>query len=175
MYFSFFSTATLIASVILFHGLGTTGGVNTFTLFCGFYTISMGVYLINLSRSVSDADASRRYSSAAARHSLLQDTRISLTSDSGGHGHHAQPDARRSATLYRAGGLTTGGVEPLFDYEDSPVDAGHAHGGKFEDRDQGRRRGETAVQMEHFALANDHDGSDSEGEGEGARGGGYRR
>ena len=46
MYFSFFSTATLIASVILFHGLGTTGGVNTFTLFCGFYTISMGVYLI---------------------------------------------------------------------------------------------------------------------------------
>ncbi|GAA5909715.1 hypothetical protein JCM8208_003853 [Rhodotorula glutinis] len=180
MYFSFFSTATLIASVILFHGLGTTGGVNTFTLFCGFYTISMGVYLINLSRSVSDADASRRYSSAAARHSLLQDTRISLTSDSG-HGHHAQPDARRSATLYRAGGLTTGGVEPLFDYEDSPVEAQHAHG-KFEDRDQGRRRGETAVQMEHFALANDHDGSESEGEGEGeggrgggGGGGGYRR
>ena len=65
----------------------------------------------------------------------------------------------------------------MFDYEDSPVDGGHlAHGGKFEDRDQGRRRGETAVQMEHFALANDHDeGSESEGEGEGGRAGGYRR
>lgn len=171
--------------MILFQGLGTTGGVDTFTLFCGFYTISMGVYLIvrlsehskkhqidhrgfeqNLSRSVSESDSSRRYSSAAARHSLLQDNRISLASDNGGHS--GLPDARRSATLYRAGGLTTGGVEPLFDYEDSPVEAPHSRG-KFEDRDTGRRRGETTVQMEHFALANDN-GSDSEGEG-----GGYRR
>ncbi|BGP51170.1 hypothetical protein JCM10450v2_007099 [Rhodotorula kratochvilovae] len=164
--FTAFSTSTLCASIILFHGLGSSGAKDTFSLLCGFFVISLGVYLLNLSRSENESHASRRYSSAAARHSLLQDTRLSLASDSGGGVGSGGPDARRSATLYRAGGLTTGGVEPLFDYEDSPAEMPH---GKFEDRDGGRRRGETAIQMERFQLRNDDDDDDSEGEG------GYRR
>ncbi|GAA6056954.1 hypothetical protein JCM3770_001984 [Rhodotorula araucariae] len=173
-YFTAFSTSTLIASIILFHGLGSSGAKDTFSLLCGFFVISLGVYLLNYSRSENESHAARRYSSAAARHSLLQDTRLSLASDgdSGGGGGIGSggPDARRSATLYRAGGLTTGGVEPLFDYEDSPIDAGHhAAQGKFEDRGGGRRHGETAIQMDRFQLRNDDDEDDSDGEG------GYRR
>jgi hypothetical protein len=45
-YFVGFSSMTLIASIILFHGLNTSGGANTLSLLCGFYIISLGVYLL---------------------------------------------------------------------------------------------------------------------------------
>jgi hypothetical protein len=45
-YYVGFSTSTIIASTILFHGLNTTGGTNTVSLLCGFYIISLGVYLL---------------------------------------------------------------------------------------------------------------------------------
>ncbi|KAK4687268.1 magnesium transporter, partial [Tremellales sp. Uapishka_1] len=51
IYYVFFSTATIIASAILFQGFNTTGGVNTISLICGFLIIFMGVYLLNISRS----------------------------------------------------------------------------------------------------------------------------
>ena len=50
IYYVFFTTATIIASAILFSGFNTPGGVNTVSLICGFLVIFMGVYLLNVSR-----------------------------------------------------------------------------------------------------------------------------
>ncbi|RXK40987.1 hypothetical protein M231_01835 [Tremella mesenterica] len=50
IYYVFFTTATIIASAILFQGFNTPGGVNTISLICGFLIIFMGVYLLNISR-----------------------------------------------------------------------------------------------------------------------------
>lgn len=50
IYYVFFTTATIIASAILFQGFNTTSAVNTISLICGFLIIFMGVYLLNISR-----------------------------------------------------------------------------------------------------------------------------
>lgn len=50
IYYVFFTTATIIASAILFSGFNTPGGVNTISLICGFLIIFMGVFLLNTSR-----------------------------------------------------------------------------------------------------------------------------
>ncbi|GAA5918907.1 hypothetical protein JCM1841_006673 [Sporobolomyces salmonicolor] len=145
-YFVGFSSCTLLASIILFHGLNTTGGSNTVSLLCGLFVICLGVYLLNLSRSENESGpSSRRFGDASARHSLLESGlrggqaslgRMSLASDS-------DPDARRSTNLYRGGGAVMGGVEPLFDYE----------------RAEGRR---DDLHMDRFALREDDEGSDEE-------------
>jgi len=54
LYYVTFTTATLIASFILFQGFNTTDPVNTISLLCGFLIIFGGVYLLNLSRSDPD-------------------------------------------------------------------------------------------------------------------------
>ncbi|KAK9356303.1 magnesium transporter NIPA-domain-containing protein [Lipomyces doorenjongii] len=51
IYYVSFTTCTLIASAILFHGFNTTSLVNTLSLLCGFLIIFSGVYLLNISRS----------------------------------------------------------------------------------------------------------------------------
>jgi hypothetical protein len=56
IYYVFFSTATIVASLILFQGLNTDGGVNTISLICGFLTTFLGVYLLNLSRSIPSSN-----------------------------------------------------------------------------------------------------------------------
>lgn len=50
IYYVFFTTATIVASAILFQGFNTTDAVNTISLLCGFLTIFMGVFLLNISR-----------------------------------------------------------------------------------------------------------------------------
>lgn len=45
-YFVGFSSATIIASTILFNGLNTSGATNTISLLCGFFSTSIGVYLL---------------------------------------------------------------------------------------------------------------------------------
>lgn len=50
IYYVFFSTATIFASLILFQGMGTTDAADSVSLVCGFLVIFMGVYLLNLSR-----------------------------------------------------------------------------------------------------------------------------
>ncbi|OAX82471.1 hypothetical protein ACJ72_03178 [Emergomyces africanus] len=54
LYYVTFTTATLCASFILFHGFNTTDRVNTISLLCGFLVIFSGVYLLNLSRTDPD-------------------------------------------------------------------------------------------------------------------------
>ena len=41
-----FSTATIVASLIMFRGLNTSGGVNTLSLLCGFVVTFLGVDLV---------------------------------------------------------------------------------------------------------------------------------
>lgn len=47
IYFVCFTTATIIASVILFQGFNTNNTVNVVSLFCGFIIIFSGVYLLD--------------------------------------------------------------------------------------------------------------------------------
>ncbi|GAA6044020.1 hypothetical protein JCM8097_004304 [Rhodosporidiobolus ruineniae] len=171
-YFVGFSTCTLVASIILFHGLNTSGGSNTLSLLCGLYIISLGVYLLNLSRSENESAASRRHSVHGTRHSLLGSEarnggRLSMSSDTdlerGGRSSSSpngggvrlsmqgEADARHSTSMYRGGGAVMGGVEPLFDYEREGYKAPNGAG-----RDEEMR-------MERFSLRNDED-EDSDGE-----------
>ncbi|TID17884.1 DUF803-domain-containing protein [Venturia nashicola] len=50
LYYVTFTTATLVASFLLFQGFNTSDAVNTISLLCGFLVIFSGVYLLNLSR-----------------------------------------------------------------------------------------------------------------------------
>ena len=50
MYYVGFSTATIVASLILFQGFNTTDGTNTVTLLAGFIVTFLGVHVLNLSR-----------------------------------------------------------------------------------------------------------------------------
>ena len=80
--------------MILFRGLNTDGGVNSVSLVCGFLTTFLGVYLLNLSRSIpSSTDAlpvnasrhNRRVSHSTLETGFLN-PRISITSDRHGRG-----------------------------------------------------------------------------------------
>ena len=46
-YYVCFSTATIVASLILFQGIGTESGVNAVSLLAGFVVIFLGVYLLS--------------------------------------------------------------------------------------------------------------------------------
>lgn len=138
-YYVCFSTATIIASTILFHGLNTTGGTNTVSLLCGFYIISLGVYLLvrhplsfpipspntlaqNVSRS--DPNGASPPNDHPHGHSLLEtgilprmsmSNRLSLSSETNSlpmRSPRTSREQRRGSQLYRGGG-----VEPLFEYE----------------------------------------------------------
>lgn len=47
IYFVFFTTATIVASAIMYRGWHTADAVNTVTMVCGFLIIFAGVYLLN--------------------------------------------------------------------------------------------------------------------------------
>lgn len=161
-YYVFFTTSTLLASVILFHGLNTAGGAQTFSLLCGLYIISMGVYLLNLSRAENEgmSDVLRQSMAGGTRDGgrqsysggRLLSNRLSLTSDS--DGHERGPDARHSTGLYRVGGAVVGGVQPLFDYD-------RATEGKIQVGSRDGERGEH-MRMDQFALRNDDDDDDED-------------
>ncbi|KAG7089299.1 hypothetical protein E1B28_010997 [Marasmius oreades] len=50
IYYVFFTTSTILASVILFQGFNTTDVTNIISLLSGFAVILLGVYVLNLSR-----------------------------------------------------------------------------------------------------------------------------
>ncbi|KKA26045.1 hypothetical protein TD95_000346 [Thielaviopsis punctulata] len=59
LYYVTFTTATLVASFILFRGFNTTDAVNTLSLLCGFLITFTGVYLLNISNSASNGQGNR--------------------------------------------------------------------------------------------------------------------
>lgn len=85
MYYVGFSTATLVASLILFQGLNTDDGVATVSLLCGFVITFLGVHLLNLSR-MSEASASLANGHARRNSAIengLLNPRLSISSISG--------------------------------------------------------------------------------------------
>jgi len=50
MYYVGFSSATIVASLILFQGFNTTDATNTISLLAGFTVTFLGVHLLNISR-----------------------------------------------------------------------------------------------------------------------------
>ena len=68
IYYVGFSTATLVASLILFQGLNTSDGITTVSLLCGFVITFLGVHLLNISRTPEPV---LPYNGHAHRHSTL--------------------------------------------------------------------------------------------------------
>lgn len=110
MYYVGFSTATIVASLILFQGFNTTDGTNTMTLLAGFIVTFLGVHLLNLSRkpdppSLSDGHSTLETGLLNPRISLQG--RPSLDGWSGVSEHRPDvvyPSSRhgRRSSLYRA-------------------------------------------------------------------------
>ena len=117
MYYVGFSTATIVASLILFQGFNTTNGTNTVTLLIGFIVTVLGVHLLNLSRK-SEPPKENGHS---ALESGLMNPRMSLqgrpsldgwggTSElrsdgvphSAGHGRQSSLYRAQSTTLFSA-------------------------------------------------------------------------
>lgn len=116
MYYVGFSTATIVASLILFQGFNTTDGTNTVTLLAGFIVTFLGVHLLNLSRK---PDAPKQNGHSTLESGLMNPRmslqgRVSLdgwgTSElhadgvlqSAGHGRRSSLYRAQSTTLFNA-------------------------------------------------------------------------
>ncbi|KAG0951279.1 hypothetical protein G6F57_000618 [Rhizopus arrhizus] len=60
IYFVCFTTATIVASAILFQGFNTDNPVNIASLLCGFIIIFIGIYFLNSTTKNHDMDESER-------------------------------------------------------------------------------------------------------------------
>ncbi|ORX93480.1 DUF803-domain-containing protein [Basidiobolus meristosporus CBS 931.73] len=87
IYYVFFTTATIVASGLLFQGFNESNPVNLVSLFCGFFTIFVGVFLLNSNsqdKSPNVIDKLPRYDTIdKAKFSLL---RVVDSSSLGLHG-----------------------------------------------------------------------------------------
>jgi hypothetical protein len=97
-----FTTSTLLASVILFHGLNTAGGAQTFSLLCGQQPPA------RIGLTTSSCSSSQRLAERVIGHAFVLGS---------GEVQEIDADARHSTGLYRVGGAVVGGVQPLFDYD----------------------------------------------------------
>ncbi|KAL0565427.1 hypothetical protein V5O48_016601 [Marasmius crinis-equi] len=68
LYYVFFTTSTILASVILFQGFNTSDATNIISLLAGFAVILLGVYVLNLSRN--NANPSNLGQAQTSRNSL---------------------------------------------------------------------------------------------------------
>ena len=64
MYYVGFSTATIVASVILFQGFNTDDPANSISLLTGFVTTFLGVHLLEISRKPDPAAVPHAHHSA---------------------------------------------------------------------------------------------------------------
>jgi hypothetical protein len=89
MYYVGFSTATILASALLFRGFNTTDPTNTVSLIAGFIVTFLGVHLLNASRQAQ----------AHAHPGSLDEEDVAWANPpaSAGVGGHT----RRSSSLYR--------------------------------------------------------------------------
>lgn len=110
MYYVGFSTATIVASLILFQGFDTTNTTNTVSLLCGFVVTFFGVHLLDISRSapVSDLQNGHIENGLMSRRMSLQ-PRASLDGwaegtprSAGGHGRRSSLYRAQTATLFNA-------------------------------------------------------------------------
>jgi hypothetical protein len=118
MYYVGFSTATAVASLILFQGFNTTDATNTVSLLTGFVVTFLGVHLLNLSRAPEPPLDHNTHSalegglmnprlSLQGRMSLdgwanPGDTRIGPAPSPHGHGRRSSLYRNQSSTLFNA-------------------------------------------------------------------------
>ncbi|KAF7338759.1 hypothetical protein MSAN_02198400 [Mycena sanguinolenta] len=103
MYYVGFSSATIVASLILFEGFNTTNGSTTVALLCGFIITFLGVHILNLSMLEESAQALEE-----AESGVLLEGRLSLDGwhgvrrDSLSMGLPSPLGHARRSSLYRA-------------------------------------------------------------------------
>jgi hypothetical protein len=129
IYYVFLTTATSLASIILFQGYGSTGGVNGVSLLCGFATIFVGVYLLNerehkplplTGRDTAGMRTPARHSLLETRQSMSMAGRISMDEDDDGTHlplstpirSHDRSGARRISTSNQLDEALTGLMSP---------------------------------------------------------------
>ncbi|THH27362.1 hypothetical protein EUX98_g6831 [Antrodiella citrinella] len=138
MYYVGFSTATIIASVILFQGFNTDNPANSISLLAGFVTTFLGVHLLEISRKPDAIHAQNGHSTLEDGWNGAAGTPIGggpFRIDSPGHIRRASGGPRTSSghvQLFDAledGGPDSVGLERLpevdegdDDYEDDEVD-----------------------------------------------------
>ena len=115
MYYVGFSTATVVASLILFQGFNTTDASDTLSLLCGFVITFLGVHLLNISRkpeppldqnghTVLEGGLLNPRLSLQGRPSLdgWNDTRIGPAPSPRGHGRRSSMYRKQTTTLFDA-------------------------------------------------------------------------
>lgn len=134
MYYVCFSTATIIASVILFQGFNTTDPANSISLLAGFITTFLGVHLLEISRK-PEAITANGHSSLE---SGLMNPRLSIqgrmsidgwggaaNTSIGGNIHSATaPRHGRQSSLYRAQSSTLFNAFEEDELEEAPESVG---------------------------------------------------
>ncbi len=122
LYYVCFSTATIVASLILFQGLNTDDPVNTVTLIVGFIIIFIGMHLLELSRKPAVTGHN------ALEHGILN-PRLSLQSRTSVDGWPAAATVASSPGLHFGHARRSSSHTALFDaFEDVPNGSAHALG-----------------------------------------------
>ncbi|KAL2888090.1 Magnesium transporter NIPA2 [Ceratocystis lukuohia] len=137
LYYVTFTTATLVASFILFRGFNTTDAVNTLSLLCGFLITFTGVYLLNISNSNPNGQGPRNgnyditgtdmVSSIQTRLSM-QSRRSSMHRMSIGSQHGDRRSLIRAFDEEEAAGFSFGRGRGDDDDDDDNDDSDDAHG-----------------------------------------------
>jgi uncharacterized membrane protein len=133
MYYVGFSTATIVASLILFQGFNTTDTTNTVSLLCGFIVTFLGVHILNLSRR---SDETRLAGDAGHNSRLSLTGRLSLD---GWHGivEGGRPEAPQRMTHGRRSSLYRSQTSTLFNAFEGEEDANrHEHVGLHQLREE---------------------------------------
>ncbi|KAF5367487.1 hypothetical protein D9758_003725 [Tetrapyrgos nigripes] len=106
MYYVGFSTATIVASLILFQGFNTTNTTNTVSLLCGFIVTFLGVHILNLSRLANNTeeDTLPNGNRVVGRVSVdgWLEAGVPRTPRSAGHGRRSSLYRNQTSTLFNA-------------------------------------------------------------------------
>lgn len=100
MYYVGFSSATIVASLILFQGFNTTDATNTISLIAGFIVTFLGVHLLNISRAPDPPPSANGHGHSRSHSALdagLMNPRLSVS------GHSVDGPWSPSLPLYSAG------------------------------------------------------------------------
>jgi hypothetical protein len=104
MYYVGFSSATIVASLILFQGFNTTDGTNTLSLLCGFIVTFLGVHLLNISRKPEGGEHHTALETGITNPRLSLQGRMSLDGWNGVAGTPLGAPHRRQNSLGRTHG-----------------------------------------------------------------------
>jgi len=127
MYYVGFSTATIVASVILFQGFNTDDPANSISLLAGFITTFLGVHLLEISRKPESLPTVANGHGHSALESGIMNPRLSIQgrmSLDGWGGAAGGMDAPHSARHGRQGsaGLRSATLFDAYDVEDEITD-----------------------------------------------------